>query len=49
MLSAQQTQARVIADMNVKEHFQQTVVAALASQKVQAKEATHSPQLHLMR
>jgi hypothetical protein len=40
MLSEQQTQLRVITDMNVKEHFQQTVVAALASQKVQAEEDT---------
>jgi hypothetical protein len=40
MSSIQQTPVRVITDMNVKEHFRQTVVAALANQNVRAKEDT---------
>jgi hypothetical protein len=40
MSPAQPTQSRVITGMNVKEHFRQTVVAAMASQQVRAKEDT---------
>lgn len=40
MLSAQQAPARVITDMNVKEHFRQTLATALANQKVEAEEDT---------
>ena len=40
MLTIQQTQSRVITDINVKEHFRQTVAAALRRQQVRAEEDT---------
>ena len=40
MLSTQSVQASVITDINVKEHFQQTLAAALTSQQVTAEEDT---------
>jgi hypothetical protein len=40
MSPAQPSQVRVITGINVKEHFRQTVAAALASQQVRAKEDT---------
>jgi len=40
MLPTQSVQASVITDINVKEHFQQTLAAALTSQQVTAEEDT---------
>ncbi|MFM8332920.1 MAG: hypothetical protein ACKN9T_14645 [Candidatus Methylumidiphilus sp.] len=40
MLSAAQNSARIITDMNVKEHFRQTLAAAMADQNVEAEEET---------
>lgn len=40
MLAAHQNPVRVITDMNVVEHFQQTVAAAMANQQVEAEDAT---------
>ena len=40
MSSTQQSKANIVTDVNVQEHFRETIAAALANQQVEAEEDT---------